>query len=476
MQAGVVSSKKARAGLNTLRTGLLDKMMPLFQKRSTRYVGLQALSALTHHGGADVRRQIASHTPSLIRLMEEFPDDGEVNEMVIVTLAHSIPSVVNDEESSPSIQRQNMSKLDIPAIMRLLLRNLRKPNPSPYLLSHALELLSACSLSCAQEIKAFPSLISLLTACLRSEDLTLRSTSLLGVFHIYHKESVIDRGNLDPKVFMSAIQRGFPPELNDVLMAYGPQRCDTYLILQATSEFQKAMLACVQEGTQGLYKLGLKLSELILRTEYSITDGMYQTQNERTGALEVADVGLPFQMWSDALPHCATAMRNRGTPADLDKADILECKYFIRKQRLPEAYELAKKAIARSPQVAYYHYVIGLSTKDTPEGLRASKKGLRCSQTTPFVRNFLLWRATEHAAMLGLTKLQSCRAGDLEYSEGVAFLTSALEDAKAFVSEAPPDTRNMGIMISWYILLTIVMRGPNLGLELTELSVIHLLH
>lgn len=445
--------------------------MPLFDKRATRYVGLQALSAVTHHGGADVRRQIARHTPTLVRLMEELPDDAEVNEMVIVTLAHTIPSVVNDDESPPSVQRHNMSYLDIPAILRLLLKNLRKPEPSPYLLSHALQLLSSVCMSCHKEVKALPPLVSLLTACLRSKDVGLRCTSLEGIFGIFNKDSVLDKGGLDPNVFMDAIRRGFPPELNDVLMAYGPARCDTYLILQASSEFQKAMIACVQDRNHDLYKLGLKLSELILRTEYSITDGVYQAQNERTGAMEVVDVGLPFQMWGDSLPHCARLFRERGAPADLDKADIMECKFLIRKQRLPEALELAKRAIARSPQVAYYHYVIALSTKDTAEGLRASKKGLKCSQTTPFVRNFLLWRATEHAAMLGLAKLQTCRAGDAEYSEGVAFLTSALEDAKAFVDEAPPDTRHMSSMISWYIVLTIAMRGPELSLDLKELNV-----
>ncbi|KAI0088188.1 hypothetical protein BDY19DRAFT_1071816 [Irpex rosettiformis] len=450
--------------------GLLEKMMPLFNKRSTRYVGLQALSAVTHHGGVDVRKEIARHTPSLIRLMEELPDDREVNEMVIVTLAHSIPTVVNDEDSSPSVRRQNMSNLDIPTVLRLLLRNLRNSDPSPYLLSHALQLLSSVCLSYYKEVKAIPSLMSLLTACLRSKDVTLRATSFQGLFCIFLQDAVPDRRNLDPNLFMSAIQRGFPSELNDILMSYGPERCDTYLILQATTEFQKALQTCVQDPNHDLYKLGLKLSELVLRTEYSITDGMYQARNERTGQMEVVDVGLPFQMWSDALPHCATAMRNKGTPADLDKADILECKFFIHKQRLPDAYELAKRAIARSPQVAYFYYVIGLSTKDVAEGLRASKKGLRCSRTSPFVRNFLLWRATDHAATLGLAKLQGCRAGDVEYSEGVAFLTSALEDAKAFVSEAPPDTGTMSNMITWFILLTIILRGPELSLDLNELG------
>lgn len=68
--------------------GLLAKIIPLFDDRSTRIVALQALSTVTHHGGAEVRREIALHTTStLIRLMEEFPEDMIINELVMVTLA-----------------------------------------------------------------------------------------------------------------------------------------------------------------------------------------------------------------------------------------------------------------------------------------------------------------------------------------------------------------------------------------------------
>jgi hypothetical protein len=448
----------------------MEKMLPLFDKRSTRYVSLQALSAVTHHGGGDIRRRIAVHTPRLVRLMEELPDDKEVNELVVVVLAHTTSAVVNDEESSPSVVHRNIINLDLPTILRLVLRNARQPDASLHLLTHTLELLSTIArpAACSKEIRAIPSLVSLLTSGLRSKEITLRCNSLGGIMRLMSADAVHDYGHLDHQKLMSALNGSLPRQLEDVMMAYGAPRCDTYLILQASLEFQKAMQRCVQ--TYDLYDLGLKLSELVLRTEYSITEGMYQVANERTGQMETANLGLPFTMWVDSLPHCAQALREKGSPADLDKSDILQCKFFITRKKLPDALALAKAAILRSPQVAYFYYVVGLSTSDSAEGLRASKQGIKCKQLTPFVKNFLLWRATEHAADMGIMKLQACRPGDEEYTEGIAFLTSALEDANMFISEAPPDTRRMTVMLSWYILLTIALRGPELSIDLKELN------
>ncbi|KAI0697325.1 hypothetical protein C8T65DRAFT_698171 [Cerioporus squamosus] len=82
------------------------------------------------------------------------------------------------------------------------------------------------------------------------------------------------------------------------------------------------------------------------------------------------------------------------------------------------------------------------------DGLRAVKKGLKCPKITPFVRIQILWRATCHAGECGLRILQLAREDDMAArAEGTAFLTSAWEDAKTFISEAPPDTRHMLGMI-----------------------------
>lgn len=96
-------------------------------------------------------------------------------------------------------------------------------------------------------------------------------------------------------------------------------KLQTYLTITTMREFQNAIMGCAQD--HDLYKLGRKLAELVLRTEFAIAEGMLQDERGKT-----IDVGLPFVMFSDALPHCAKAIRAKGAPMELDLADILDCK------------------------------------------------------------------------------------------------------------------------------------------------------
>jgi hypothetical protein len=446
----------------------MPKLIPLLDNPSTRIVGLQALTNVTHHGGADIRRDIATYTPHLLRLMEEFPDNVAINEQIIVTLAHAIGSVVHDEDSTPPVKAANIRRLNTPRVLDLIFKNIRKPDASYSMLGHAVDFLCNVVVACHDEIMNNSSVLNLLVALFRSNNLSVRVNALNGVFLLTIPDSEPDLRNLDPKAMLDAVQRQFPPRLVDVVSAYGLSKCETYRYILTANEFQKAMIRCVE--THDLYALGLKLADFIQRTEFSITEGMYQVENERTGRMEPLDCGLPFVMWSDSLPHCAKALREKGSPNDLDAADIVECKYFVNKSRVADAVRLAQQAMERSPQVAYYHYIVSLGA-DQPVGLRVAKKGLKCRKTTPFVKSYLLWRAVDHASRLGMLKLNSSRPGDLTWSEGVAFFTSALEDAKTFIAEAPPDNHHMRTILNWFILLTLVMRGPDISPNIRELSV-----
>ena len=66
--------------------------------------------------------------------------------------------------------------------------------------------------------------------------------------------------------------------------------------------------------------------------------------------------------------------------------------------------------------------------------------------------------------------LAQARAGDKEYSEGVAFLMSALEDAEEFFKVAPPDARHMTDVVNWYIILTLSIRGNEISEDLREIQ------
>ncbi|GLB39184.1 putative MYND finger [Lyophyllum shimeji] len=446
--------------------GLLTKLLPLLDSESTRHMALRALGTITHHGGGTIRKDIARRTTAtLIKLIEEFPDDKVIAELVVTVLSHSISGVVEGEKpSDPTL----LASLDLRAIFKVVTETSRKEWASQYLINHAVSLLATATLNAADICKAYPPMLKFLVAGLRSADWVMRCTCLGGIIRLHRNESELDMRTLDPNKFIGCIQRGFPPHLQDRMMDYGLPRCDTYLTLATTRDYQAAMMACAQD--HDLRALGLKLAELILRTEFSIADGMFQAQDPRTGRLEVMDIGLPFTRWIDALPPCARAVRTRGNAKDADLADILDIKYHIMKQRIPDAVDVARKGLKRNPGAAYFYYAITLSADNT-EGLRAAKKGLKCKHITPFVRFQLMQRAVEHAGNMGIQILQeSPAAGKGRWEEGIAFLMSALEDAKTFVEEAPPDNRHMNAVLYWYILLTITINGPGSSTDLRELQ------
>ena len=444
----------------------MSKIIPLISCPSTRYLALRALTTVTHHGGVDVRKEISLESPNLLKLMRENSDDLKVAEMAITTMAHAIGAAINQEDApEPKYIKATNAKILIPVVMDCM----RKPGASIPLLHHGLELITHPSFHCWSDCKAYPPFQNFLVACLRSADLTVRVTVLGSLLRLEGLSSEEDQKLFDPHKLMAAVERRFPEHLTDIMMTYGLMRCDTYLTLSSAADQQKAMMACARD--KDLYGLGLKLAELITRNEFSIAEGGFQVQNPRTGKLETdRDLGLPFTMWTDALPPCASAIRAKGRPGEEDLADLITAKFFIIRSRIPDAIETAKRGLQRNPKFAYFYYVITLG-KDLSEGLRSAKKGLKCPKMTPFVRFGLLHRAVEIAGHLGVCRIQESRPGERTYDEAVAFLMSALEDAKTYAMTAPPDARHMKNVMYWYICLTLAIKGPETSVDLHELQV-----
>jgi hypothetical protein len=139
-------------------------------------------------------------------------------------------------------------------------------------------------------------------------------------------------------------------------------------------------------------------------------------------------------------------------------------------RRVRDAVIIAKRGIERNPEQSYFYYALTLSA-DHIQGLSAAKKGLKCKLLTPFIKYQLTQRAMEHAGWLGVKILQELPpSGDKKWEEGIAFLMSALEDAKAYIGGAPPDNLNMKSACYWYIILYMTI-SEDLGLDLCELQV-----
>ncbi|OCH85948.1 hypothetical protein OBBRIDRAFT_807128 [Obba rivulosa] len=446
------------------RKGFIQKIMPLLDILLTRQVTLQALSTITHHSGVEARGEIVREAPRLIHLMEECREDTKVTELCIVALMHSVGiQMRNSDKAYVKMIRGS----DVRSLLKVTVDALRMPTASAYMADHGLGLLASATMHFPKECKASPLMLSYLVACLRSTNICVRCEALGALLSLNAADCEEDKHQHDPHKIIVAARATWPAHLNTALRGYGFESCDITKTVQNMHAFQKAMVRCVQD--HDLYALGKTASSLILNAELSVMDGAFEFKDEKTGQFKRENMGLPFIMWSDSLPHCARVLRAKGTPADLDAADIIELKYLIMKERHSDAVTLAEKVIERNPTLAYPYYIIGLGFS-REEGLRAAKKGLKCKGLTPFMRNYLQWRAVDHAGDLGVSNLQDTRAGHKEYAEGVAFLMSAYEDAKGFIGSAPLDSRNMSMMLNWLVILTLAIRGPELVPDLRELK------
>ncbi|KAL0060710.1 hypothetical protein AAF712_012490 [Marasmius tenuissimus] len=450
--------------------GFLPKLMPLLEKPNCRHMALRSLNSVAHHGSEHVHTGIAQYIPNLLKLLETNSDDPIVAELSITIISHAVTEVMRQHQSSITHTPHLPSYLKIPPILQAISRQLKSPTASRYLIDHALSLLATLAYHDGKDVKSNPSIVNLMIACLRSKSWEYRCLSLSGLIRMHLHEAEEDVRQFDPRVFMTLATKRFPPDLNEVLMEYGPTRTEIYLMLNTSVEYQKAFMKMAQTREnveERLYPLGLLLYDLIMRTEFSIGEGYFEAEDPVTGKREMMDIGLPFVRWPDALPHCARVIRARGIPREADKADVLEIKHLIMAQKIREAADFARRSLQRNPEFGYYYYAISL-VSDRAEGLKAAKKGIKCKQSSPFVRYQLMQRAVEHAGDLGIAMLNDAGHEEKKWEEGIALLTSSLEDSKKYVNEAPPDNRHMRNVLYWNVLLGIVVRGPDLSRDLHE--------
>ena len=449
--------------------GFLSRLLPLLDMPTCIRLALCALTNVTHHSGVEARTEIARKISILVDLIHKHPEDGKIAEYCITIMSHSLNAVTGSSEIPPNTQL--VRTLNISDILKVFLETSKRADASSSLISHTIELLAGVTLHYYHVCETNPNVLKLLVGALHSSDLTARCSSLGGILRLHHHDAEAEKRFFDPHKVIEAAKRGFPDHLAEILSNYGFERGDIVIQLKATADYQRAFMKCVRD--RDLYALGLSLADIILKTEFSITKGGLQSENPRTGALEITEgssIGLPFTYWDDAPPHCANAIRAVGKANEEDLADILDIKYHILKGHIPQAIAHAKRALKRNPDHAYFYYAISLGA-DPTDGLRSSKKGLKCKKTSPFVRFQLMQRAVSHAGDMGLRLLQEATVGDHKWEEGIAFITSALEDAKVYVDEAPPDNRHMRRVLYWRILLELAINGHEISDDLRELQV-----
>lgn len=200
-----------------------------------------------------------------------------------------------------------------------------------------------------------PSAFRLLVASLRSKSLRSRACGWTGIN--FSGEGIKEKENLssDPEKLLTLFSqdsRTWPEHLQNVMMDYGIENtmnAESIRTVTATRAFQNAQLAVARD--KDMYKLGCTIADLILTTEYSVVEGEFRGTDGRS-----LDVGLPYKRWMESLPAAAKVVRAKGTPRDLDRADILDVKYLITRQRPPACQAFADKCIARNPTIGFFYY------------------------------------------------------------------------------------------------------------------------
>ncbi|EIN09017.1 hypothetical protein PUNSTDRAFT_102560 [Punctularia strigosozonata HHB-11173 SS5] len=438
--------------------GVLSKLVPLLDSGKCRLVALRSLRTMTRHGSLRIKTEIARRTPSLLRLMHDNIDDNSLQELSIGVLYHSVSVVVHDETKPPTADI--LRDIDIPQMFRVVLEVLKRPGCSSDFAGSAMALLQNTTYNCHEEFERNTSAARYLIAFLRSDILTVRCVALSSLLRIHTLLNEQDRTQFDSAKAQAAMTSGhWPPHVGDAFKKYGYMKCDTFVMFQTAADFQVAMFDVAR--SRDFYALGKTLVELVLRTEFSISHGRYDTKEF---------LGLPFTDWADVVPFAAQGIREKGTQNETFWADMLDLKYLVMNERAVQAVARALAAIDKYPDVAYFYYIVSL-TAERELGLRYAKKGLCCKTTmTPFVKHALLFRAVEHAGELALAAFHESQKDVRRREEGVAFLMSALDDARAYMAEVPPDARNLRHVANWYVVLTLAIKGKGISPDLREVA------
>ncbi|OCH84093.1 hypothetical protein OBBRIDRAFT_808497 [Obba rivulosa] len=376
-----------------------------------------------HQGGVIAKDGIAREAPRLIRTTEQFPNDPKVAELCIVTLMHSVGiSMRKPDLKQPDI----VLAFELPRLLRVTIDALRMPTATFYMMCHAMRLLSGAATRFKAECGA---------------SMSVRCAAVCTLFEVHCEVcEVEDETNqmFDLDSLTATLVAEWPANIAAATDKYGVQNCDSMKMLQNAAEFLQVMETYSQH--QDPYVLGKVAACFITRSILVLKP--CSSEPKKT----------PCSQCSEFLPRCINT-------------------YMMAGHRYMEAFTRAQAVIARNPNLAYAYYAIVLCLSPFPKNemaLRTAKKGLKCTQTTSFVRNYLQWVAVDRAGKLGISILEDQHASSAACAEGIAILTSAYEDAQAFIACAPPDSPYLGAVLNWLVILTLLIRGHDMAPDLQE--------
>ncbi|KAI0262813.1 hypothetical protein BC834DRAFT_376138 [Gloeopeniophorella convolvens] len=451
---------------------LLDKVIFMLDSKVTMHAILQCLITVTHHGSLYVRTEISRKAEQIIGFFQRGCWNIAATELAFVALTRCIASVLEAPDAKQDVDPPLFHAMRILNVLVITLGLLKEPKVSPLFWKHGTSFISILACTCSDALKIRPSSINLLVALSRSPDLRARATGVLGVQRMYiieqfTREEEYERNPPPLKPKLSVLSGQWPARIKAALKAYPhPSETDKF------NECRQVLRAIVSQMApkRDLATLGYYLACIVTLHNVSLALDLAQP-----GDLPIPKHDLPGLTFTgewDVPPECATALRARNKPTDSMLADILDVKRLIMEYRSEDSQAAAREALVRSPDVAYFYYVLTLGDATAEDGVRAARKGLRCyaMQDPHYLRWELLHRAAEHGCEIALERLTTAGADERVFQEGFAAARFALEDAETYLREAPPDARNMGPVAGFYTLMLLVSRGHELKDGLPELK------
>lgn len=480
------------ATLNLVLGFLINIIRLITTTPDCRTPALQALATIVHHASQPVLTDIAHRTTrTLLLLIRSDAEPARNHELCTIILTHAIAPTA-------SLDTLRADGIDFSSLIHALSRAARRPNATHTMHTHFMGFLRATTSRLHFNIAADPSSLHFLVANLASTNFATRGDALLALSDYHAAGAEHERSTWDPNAYYAAAMKAqteLPEEILERMETHTGSvlQNDIYVNTRATDDFQDAMTDVLED--KDMYALAKRLYPLVLATESSVPQGAFRDgQGE---LIFTEELGLPFSTFVDSLQHAAFAIRARGIPNEGLAADTLEVKHSLLIRDNLTVHRICRERIESDPQAAFFFYALVLSaTTTTPDGetrrmptaerLKLAKHGLLCQSATPYVRLGLHKVAAECAYKIGIDRLKSAAgrpmgpvdsahvdsADDSDsddgrsskktmqlYTEAIVFLHSALDDAKAYTTNAPLDYRLHKNVLLLQTVLSIVLEG-----------------
>ena len=431
----------------------------MISEADTCVVVLQTLTAITRHGGVQSRHDVARiASPEILKSLQENSSSPEITRLAVSILAHTVAAIY--ATAKPIFHQFPMIKMtDVIEATHSALAN---SSIDFNLFSHSHKVISSATRHLYSFLEKHQPSLDFLVGTIRSSDFSMRMNSVRALLRLYLHHHVQDDSPVDPEQMLVGM-KNLPDHLVQILSDYGLEQSDTQLSITSSREYLDAQMKTAR--TRDFFELGLVLGDLVTKTKSHICQGWFKDANGGP-----KDLGLPYSNLIDALPVAAAALRQRDPIKYADMADMIDLYFFSFHGHISQLITVSETAMKRSSHAFWYYMRAKHADEGNTSPLRWCKLGLKCTNTTNYIRHCLLERAARHAAEEAICIMVDKARTPENLNLIHALLRSALDDSMAFVREAPPDCDEMQSVITLALVLTFLLKEKELSLDLRELK------